>query len=118
MAPRVNNKKVKGNDKDSKKTEKNEKTTVENLDDTSNSGFGGYLRSEQGNSRARYGCQSKKNVIAIFTMQEFSFYSTGMGYMKIFVMMNSLVMLLSMGVPAMKQAYEIVYSWLEEWELF
>lgn len=67
MAPRVNNKKVKGNDKDSKKVDKNEKITVENLDDTSNSGFGGYLRSEQGNSLmcgvvvcVRSGCQSKK----------------------------------------------------------
>lgn len=43
--------------------------------------------------------------------------SLGMGFMKIFVMMNTLVMLLTMGVPAMKQAYEIVYSWLEKWEL-
>lgn len=50
MAPRVNNKKVKGGDKgETKKGDKNEKTVEENSDDASNSGFGGYLRSEQGN---------------------------------------------------------------------
>lgn len=53
MAPRVNNKKVKasGNEKDSKRGDKGEKASEDNnSDDASNSGFGGYLRSEQGNS--------------------------------------------------------------------
>lgn len=108
MAPRVNNKKVKGGD--TKKGDKNEKTVEENSNDASNSGFGGYLRSEQGN----YFCVQTRTIDF---SNDINFMSLGMGFMKMFVMMNTLVMLLTMGVPAMKQAYEIVYSWLEEWEL-
>uniref|UniRef100_A0A336K1N3 CSON002931 protein n=1 Tax=Culicoides sonorensis TaxID=179676 RepID=A0A336K1N3_CULSO len=81
MAPRVNNKKVKNEEDKSMNENSNELS-----DDASNTGFGSYLRSEQ-----------------------------GMNYMKIFVMMNTLVMLLTMGLPAMKQAYEILQDWLKEW---
>lgn len=54
----------------------------------SNNQFGSYLRSED-----------------------------GMNTMKMFVIVNSIVMILTMGMPAMKQAYEIIYEKLQEWEL-
>lgn len=41
----------------------------------------------------------------------------GMNSMKMFVIVNSIVMILTMGWPAMKQAYEIIYEKLLEWEL-
>lgn len=60
MPPRVNNKKVKGTgiDKDSKVVDKVDKTTEDNSDDASNSGFGGYLRSEQGIEGCRMLCDA------------------------------------------------------------
>lgn len=56
--------------------------------ESSNRPFGSYLRSEE-----------------------------GLNTMKMFVIVNSIVMILTMGWPAMKQAYEIVHEKLEEWEL-
>lgn len=37
--------------------------------------------------------------------------------MRMFVVINSLVMILTMGMPAMKKAYEILYDFLKEWDL-
>lgn len=41
----------------------------------------------------------------------------GMGTMKMFVVMNSLVMILTLGWPAMKTAYDIIVEKLEEYDL-
>ncbi|XP_063705436.1 uncharacterized protein LOC134834630 isoform X2 [Culicoides brevitarsis] len=85
MAPQQRVNNKKVKSSDKEKKEKTEKTE-ENAESGEGSGLRGYLSSEQGSN-----------------------------FMKMFVMMNSLVMFLTMGVPAMKQAYEIARSWLEEW---
>lgn len=79
-----------GNGKQASSSSTNEANPAEDLNDDggSNGLFGGYLRSED-----------------------------GMNSMKMFVIVNSIVMILTMGWPAMKQAYEIIYEKLQEWEL-
>lgn len=86
--------------------EKDLKTSAAAADDEEvNSGFGSYLRSSTGKSLNRSARSSRRVKSSLLSGQE---------TLKLFVVVNSLVMLLTVAWPQMQNAFAIIVEFVNE----